>query len=66
MNAFAWLDLGVMGRKRFDIPFVEQKMLANLPIGDSFVRKADDGRRPKAIWEIPVQMGNVQSKGPVA
>ena len=29
------------------------RMVANLAIGDRLVRKVDDGRRPKAIWEIP-------------
>jgi hypothetical protein len=30
-------------------------MLADLPVGDILVRKADGGRRPKAIREISVQ-----------
>ena len=30
-------------------------MLADLPVGDRIVRKADGGRRPEAIREIPVQ-----------
>ena len=32
-----------------------ERMLADLAIGDRLVRKADGGRRPKAIREIPVE-----------
>jgi len=32
-------------------------MLADLAIGDRIVRKADGGRRPQIIWEIPAYKG---------
>jgi hypothetical protein len=31
-----------------------ENALADLAVGDRIVRKADGGRRPKSIWEIPV------------
>ena len=32
-----------------------EEVLADVGIGDRIVRKADGGRRPKTIWEIPVK-----------
>jgi hypothetical protein len=36
-------------------------MLADLPVGDILVRKADGGRRPKAIREIPAKGNSIGS-----
>ena len=45
---------GIMAWQRPDTPSTEQKkMPADHVIGDILVRKADGGRRPKAIREIP-------------
>ena len=59
MNATAQgiLD-AIMAWQLPDTPSAEQrkclkKMLADLAIGDRLVEMADDGRRPRAICEIP-------------